>query len=290
MWNVAQENRKHRPELQSHTANWRRPTRSGVRLYRWSHRNSPRAHTEPNTWGDAPSQKRNAHQWRKPSAKTVQEGRQCDGTDQRDRRKETAEGTLRTKPESVSKAHRRSGQGHHQEGARDGTSERLRQGLQLRNKREKGDKPQKGKDQAEREEPTPTCSRREDHSKRSGSHRAPRESSGRGRSLTRRRRLQAQKPTCRQEAEQSRWTWKRTYGQGSTMERTKISHDPQLQWGPPGKRAPAAAGSKSSHRPRYKTPASRSRAGHPRQPQTLSKGCGGNPELQHIKHITNVIK
>ena len=32
----------------------------------------------------------------------------------------------------------------------------------------------------------------EDHSKRTGSHRAPRESSGRGRSLTRRRRLQAQ--------------------------------------------------------------------------------------------------
>ena len=61
---------KHRPELQSHTANWRRPTRSGVRRYRWSHRNSPRVPTEPNAWGDAPPHKRNAHQWRKPSAKT----------------------------------------------------------------------------------------------------------------------------------------------------------------------------------------------------------------------------
>ena len=131
-----------------------------------------------------------------------------------------AEGTHRTKPESVSKAHRRSGQGHHQEGARDGTRERLRQGLQLRNKREKGDRPLKGKDQAEREELSPTRSRREDHSKRTGSHRSPREPSGRGRSLTRRR-LQAQKTTCRQEAEQIRWTWKWTYGQGSTMERTK---------------------------------------------------------------------
>ena len=100
-------------------------------------------------------------------------------------------------------------------------SERLRQGLQLRNKREKGDRPLKGKDQAEREEPSPTRSRREDHSKRTGSHRSPRESSGRGRSLTRRRRLQAQKTTCRQEAEQSRGTWKQTYVQGSTMERTK---------------------------------------------------------------------
>ena len=78
-------------------------------------------------------------------------------------------------------------------------SEQLRQGLQLRNKREKGDRPLKGKaplkgkDQAEREELSPTRSRREDHSKRTGSHRVPRESSGRGRSLTRRRRLQAQK-------------------------------------------------------------------------------------------------
>ena len=68
--NVAQENRKHWPELQSHTAKWRRPTRSGVRRYRWSHRNSPRAPMEPNARGDAPPQKPNAHQWQKPSAKT----------------------------------------------------------------------------------------------------------------------------------------------------------------------------------------------------------------------------
>ena len=67
--NVAQENMKHRPELQGHTANWRRPTRSSVRRYMWSHHNSPRAHTEPNAWGDAPPQKRNAHQGRKLSAK-----------------------------------------------------------------------------------------------------------------------------------------------------------------------------------------------------------------------------
>ena len=155
------------------------------------------------------------------SIDTAQEGVQCDGIDQRDRRKEKAEGMLRTKPESVSKAHRRSGQGHHQEGARDGMSERLRQGLQLRNKREKGVRPPKGKDQAEREELSQTRCRREDHSKRPGSPRTPRESSGRGQSPTRRRSLQAQKTTCRQEAVQSRWTRKRTYGQWSTMERSK---------------------------------------------------------------------
>ena len=109
------------------------------------------------------------------SKDTVQEGRQCDGID-RDRCKGTAEGTLRTYPDSVSKAHHRIGQGHHQEGARDGMSERLRQGLQLRNKREKGDRPLKGKDQAEREELSLTRCLREGRSKRSGSPRAPRES------------------------------------------------------------------------------------------------------------------
>ena len=60
--NDAQENRN--------TENWRRPTKSDVRWYRWSHRNSPRAPTGPNARGDTPPQKRNAHQWRKPSAKT----------------------------------------------------------------------------------------------------------------------------------------------------------------------------------------------------------------------------
>ena len=68
---------------------------------------------------------------------------------------------------------------------------------------------------------------------------------------------------------------------GAQWKEPKNPHDPQLQRGPPGKRATAAAGRKSSHRPRYKTPAGRRRAGHPRQPQTLSKGRGGNPEPQH---------
>ena len=72
------------------------------------------------------------------SKDTAQEGRQCDGIDQR---KEKAEGTLRTYPESVSKAHRINGQRHHQEGVRDGMSERLQQGLQLRNQREVGVRP-----------------------------------------------------------------------------------------------------------------------------------------------------
>ena len=130
------------------------------------------------------------------SKDTVREGLQCDGIDQRDRRKEKAEGTLRTKPESVSKDHRISGQGHHQEGARDGMSERLRQGLRLKNKREIGDGPRKGKDQAERPELSQTRCHSEGHRKRAGSLMAPRASSGRGQRLTRRRISQAQKTTC----------------------------------------------------------------------------------------------
>ena len=62
----------------------------------------------------------------------------------------------------------------------------------MRNKREKGDRPRKGKDQGEREEPSQTRSLMEDHSKRTGSHMALRQSAGRSRSLTRRRRVQAQ--------------------------------------------------------------------------------------------------
>ena len=99
-------------------------------------------------------------------------------------------------------------------------SERVRQGLQLRNKREIGVRPPKGKDQAERVELSQARRRSEGHSKRAGSPRAPRESPDRGQSLTRRRILKAQKTTCRQEAVQSRWAWERTYGQGSTMERS----------------------------------------------------------------------
>ena len=59
-------------------------------------------------------------------------------------------------------------------------SERLRRGLKLRNKREIGVGLLKEKNQLERLELLQTRSRSEGHSKRAGSHRAPRESSGRG--------------------------------------------------------------------------------------------------------------
>ena len=102
-------------------------------------------------------------------------------------------------------------------------SERLRRGLKLRNKREIGVGPLKGKNQLERLELSQARGRSEGHSKRAGSHRAPGESSGRGRSPTRRRNFQAQKTTCGQEEVQCRWPWNRTYCQGRTMERSNNS-------------------------------------------------------------------
>ena len=106
--NVAQENMKRRPKLQWHTANWQRPTRSGVRRYRWSHRNSPRAPTEPNAWGDTPLQKRNEHQWRKPSAKT-----QC-------KRGDNVTGSIN---ETDAKKRRRARSGHSQRASAKPTAE-----------------------------------------------------------------------------------------------------------------------------------------------------------------------
>ena len=101
--------------------------------------------------------------------------------------------------------------------------ERLRQGLKLRNKREIGVGPLKGKNQIEGLKLSQICGRSEGHRKRAGSHRAQRESSGRGRSPPRRRYRQAQKITCGQEEVQCRWPWKRTYGQERTKERSKNS-------------------------------------------------------------------
>ena len=171
--------------------------------------------------GRRPSARATARKGLTPSAKTWHErGDSANGIDKRDQRQEKAEGTLRTEPESVSEAHRRSVQGLHLEGARDGMGERLRHGLKLRNKRETGVRPLKGKNQRERLELSQTRSRSEGHSKRAGSHRAQREISGSGRSRTRRRYFQAQKTTCGHEEVQRRWSGKLNHSHGSTMERS----------------------------------------------------------------------
>ena len=120
--------------------------------------------------------------------------------------------------------------------------ERLRQGLKLRNKSEIGVGPLKGKNQLERLELSQTRGRSEGHSKRASSHRAQRESSGRGRSPSRRRYSKHKRqPTDRRKCSAG--------GLGSIpMVREEQWRDPitpedtQPQRGPPGKNAPAAAG------------------------------------------------
>ena len=96
-------------------------------------------------------------------------------------------------------------------------------GPQTEEQRKISVRPLKRKNQLERLELSQTCGRSEGHSMRAGSHRAQKESSGRGRSLTRRRYFQAQKTTCGQEEGQCRWPWKCTYSQGRTMEKSNNS-------------------------------------------------------------------
>ena len=120
--------------------------------------------------------------------------------------------------------------------------ERLRRGLKLRNKREIGVGPLKGKNQRERRELSQTRGRSEGHRKRAGSHRAQRESAGRGRSQTIRRYYQAQRqPANRRKCSSG------GPGTGPTVREEQwrdstTPEDSQPQRGPPGKNAPAAAG------------------------------------------------
>ena len=123
-----------------------------------------------------------------------------------------------------------------------GRSERLRQGLQLRNKREKGVRPPKGKDQAEREELSQTRCRSEGHSKRSGSPRA----------VSKHKRQPADRSECRAGGPGSGPTVR-----GAQWRDPRTSYDLQLQRGPPGKKEPAAAGRKEEPPTKALTPTGR---------------------------------
>ena len=220
--NAAQENMKHRPELQSHTVNRRRPTRSGVRRYRWSHRNTPRAPMEPNAWGDAPPHKRNTHQWRKPSAKT-----QC-------KRGDNATGSIN---ETDAKKWLRARSGHSQRVSAKPTAEADK----ATTKKERGMEWVSDSDRASnwgtnaRKVRDPWRGRTKQRGKNSrrlaaAGRTTASASAATGRQEKRQAEAEAspegegskpKKQTSWQEAEQSRWTWKRIYGQGSTTERTK---------------------------------------------------------------------
>ena len=281
MRNVAQENIKDWPELQSHTTKWRRPTRSGVRQYRWSHRNSPRAPTELNAGGDAPPQKLNAHQWRKPSAKT-----QC----------KRGDNATRSINKTDAKKRLRARSGHSQRVSAKPTAEADK----ATTKKERG---------MERESDSDRASNRGTNARKvTDPWRGRTKQRGKNlRWLAAAGRITASAPaaTGRQEnlqaeaeaspegegskpkkqlvdRRQSRWTWKRTDEQGSTMERTKnfpktrsFSEDQPVRG-----RQRLQGASWATDRGTKPQPAE-SRAGYPRQPQTRNKGRGGNTEPQH---------
>ena len=150
--------------------------------------------------------------------------------------------------------------------------ERLRRGLKLRNKRKIGVGPLKGKNQIERLQLSQTRGRSEGHRKRAGSHRAQRESSGKGRSLTRSYFQAQRQPANRRKCSAG--------GPGivPTVREEQLSdpitpEDTQPQRGPPGKNA--LQGAKRSLQQRLKPHPVGSRVRHQGQPQTGSKGRGG---------------
>ena len=155
-------------------------------------------------------------------------------------------------------------------------SERLRQGLQLRNKREKGDRPLKGKDQAEREELSPTRSRSEDHNKRTGSHRSPRD---------RQAEVEASPEGEGSKPKNNLLTGGRAEHVDLEADLRPGEHNGENQEPPKTRsfsedhpvrgRQRLQGASRATDRGTKPQPAE-SRAGYPRQPQTRSKGRGGN--------------
>ena len=157
-------------------------------------------------------------------------------------------------------------------------SERLRQGLQLRNKREKGDRPLKRKDQAEREELSLTrCLRRvtasapavpgHQENRQEEAEASPKgEVSKPKRQPADRRQSRSGGPGSGPTVRGAQWREPRTF------------QNPQPQRGPPGKRAPAAVGSKAEPPTKAPTPTGRNEGRVPKTPQTPSKGRGGNTE------------
>ena len=153
--------------------------------------------------------------------------------------------------------------------------ERLLQGLKLRNKREIGDGPRKGNNQLERLELSHTRGRSEGHSKRAGSYREHRETSGRGRSPTGRRHFQAQKTTCGQEEVQCRWprnrpTVREEQGRDPTILKTRSHSEDHRE-----RKRRRLQGAKRSPRQRLQPHREGSRVRHHVTPETRSKCCGG---------------
>ena len=161
-------------------------------------------------------------------------------------------------------------------------SERLRQGLQLRNKREKGDRPQKGKDQAEREK---TLADLQPQVEPQQAHRQPQ--------VARRITRQRPKPHPKEKAPSP----KNNLQTGGRAEQGDLEADLQPGEHNGENQEPPKTRSNSEDHPERvrqqlqgasratyrgtKPQLAESRAGYPRQPQPRSTVRGGNTEPQH---------
>ena len=154
-------------------------------------------------------------------------------------------------------------------------SERLRQGLQQRNKCEKSDRPRKGKDQAEREELSLTRSLME------GKQQAHRQPQGARRTNRKRREphpkekfpsLKDNLPTRGRSGKLNLEADLRSgehNGENQEFPKTRSHREVHSEIGHQRQQ-----GAKLSHRPQL----AEKRVGYERQPQTPSKGRGGNTE------------
>ena len=145
-----------------------------------------------NARGDAPSQKRNAHQRRKPSGKTrCKRGDNATGanneTDAKKRWRARSGHSQRVSAKPTAEAYKATTKKEPGEGM----SERLRHGLQQRNKRKKKLQTPEGEKPSREGRTLADSQPQGGNSKRTGSPRVPGEPTVRGGSHTRRRRLQA---------------------------------------------------------------------------------------------------
>ena len=142
----------------------------------------------------------------------------------------------------------------------------------------KRDRPRKGKDQAEREELSLTRSLREGNSKRTGSPRAPGEPTGRGVAspegeVSKPKGQPADRGQSRVGEPGSRPTVR-----GAQCREPRILKTRSLREVHPERGHQRLQGAKPSHRPRHQPQPAEKRVGYERQPQTPSKGRGGNTE------------
>ena len=146
-------------------------------------------------------------------------------------------------------------------------SERLRQGLQQRNKREKGDRPLKGKDQAEGRtlaDSLPQGAKRTVR-KRPKPHPKEKSPSQKDNLLTGGIAGQMDLEADLRSGEHN----------GKNQEPPKTR---SLRKEHPERGHQRLQGAKLSHRPRHQPQPAEMRVGYQRQPQTPSKGWGGNTE------------